>query len=431
MSIRDFGTYDVVVAGGGPAGVCAAVAAARHGAQVLLLEMTGMFGGMATAGLVPGWCGFTDGERFAHTGLAKEILDRLHREMGLSVNDDIRNLGPIDAEAMKRALDRLVLEAGIDFLFFTTVADVELSPAGERQHVDAVVFASKQGLWRVKASAFIDATGDADLCALAGASCAFGDETGDIQPSSLCFTMERADGQNAPDGWKQQVIDSARWPLVQDDFWYPGRRVNGGHLWGVDARDVRSMTRAMTDGRELVRQLADAFRTFLPGSREAAVTQTAPLIGIRESRRVAGEFTLTEPDYRARRHFPDDIAVNTFFIDIHPSLRQRRLEREGKWSWEEEKRKARYAPGESHGIPFRCLIPKGFVNLLAPGRAISCDRAIQSAVRVMPPCMSMGEAAGIAAAQWLGADASVAAAGFAALDAARLREAIRAAGGTV
>lgn len=386
--------YDVLVAGGGPAGVCAAVAAARAGARTLLVEATGMLGGMATAGLVPGWCGFHDGEKFIHRGLAREILDGLHVYAGRMPSDDIKAMGGIDPEAMKIVLDGLAMGSGLDLLFFTTMAGVATAPGGV---VKEAVIANKDGLSAVRARLFIDCTGDADLCHFAGARTVKGDKDGDMQPASLCMVMGGVSTEGAPADFRQIIIDDPDFPLIKDSFFYPGFRMNSGHLWDIDGADVRSVTQGMIDGRLEAKQFRDAFRKHLPASRHAELIQTASLLGVRESRRIVGEYVLSVGDYHTRRRFKDEISLNSFFIDIHPSWANRLRERKGEWSWEKEKRDSDYSKGEFHGIPYGCLLPQGLKNVIVAGRSVSADREAHSAIRVMPPCMTMGQAAGAAA----------------------------------
>ncbi len=393
--IKEIDGYDVLVAGGGPSGFCAAVEAARSGAKVLLVEATGMLGGMATAGLVPGWCGFHDGEKFIHRGLAKEILDGLRLYAGKSPSDDIKDQGSIDPEAMKIIMDRIATDSGLDLLFFTTLVGVELAKGGI---VKEAIIANKDGLSVVKAKLFIDCTGDADLCHFAGAKTVKGDKDGDMQPVSLCMVMGGTSKEGAPDNFRQLIIDDPEFPLIKDDFFYPGFRMNSGHLWGVDGSDARSVTKAMIDGRLEAKQFRDAFRKHLPASGTAELIQTATLLGVRETRRIVGEYVLCFEDFHARRRFEDDISFNSFFIDIHPSWANRLRERKGEWNWAKEKIDSRYLKGEFHGIPYRSLLPQGLKNVIVAGRSVSSDREVQSAIRVMPPCMTMGQAAGAAAA---------------------------------
>ncbi len=387
--------YDILVAGGGPAGFCAAVAAARSGAKTLLIETTGCLGGMASAGLVPGWCGFADGEKLIHRGIAKELLDALRLYEGKKPSDDIKDLGGIDAEAIKISMDSIAAKSEVDVLFFTTLSGVETGKGGV---VKAALIANKNGIFAVKAKLFIDCTGDADLCVFAGAKSVKGDKDGDMQPVSLCMVMGGTSAEGAPEGFRDLMIDDPEFPRIKDSFFWPGFRINGGHLWGVDGSDVKSVSKAMAEGRVLAREFRDAFRKYLPNAEGAELVASASLLGVRETRRIVGEYTLSVDDYWARRRFKDEISHNSFFIDIHPSWANRLRERKGEWDWEKEKRDSMYAKGEFQGIPYRCLLPQGLKNVIDAGRSVSSDRESQSAIRVMPPCMSMGQAAGTAAA---------------------------------
>ncbi len=393
--IKELNGYDILVAGGGPSGFCAAVEAARSGAKTLLVEATGMLGGMATAGLVPGWCGFHDGEKYIHRGLAREILDALRVYEGKTPSDDIKNMGRIDPEAMKIIMDRIATDCGVDLLFFTTMSGIETAPDGM---VKEAIIANKDGLSAVSAKLFIDCTGDADLCHFAGAKTVKGDKDGDMQPVSLCMVMGGVSTQDAPANYKRSIIDDPEFPLIKDDFFSAGFRMNSGHLWGVDGADARSVTKAMIDGRLEAKQFRDAFRKYLPASGNAELIQTASLLGVRETRRIVGEYVLSVDDYYARKRFKDEISLNCFFIDIHPSWVNRLRERKGEWTWKQEKEDSIYRKGEFHGIPYRCLLPQGLKNVIVAGRSVSADRETQSSIRVMPPCMTMGQAAGAAAA---------------------------------
>ncbi len=419
--IMELDGYDILVAGGGPSGFCAAVEAARSGAKVLLVEATGMLGGMATAGLVPGWCGFHDGEKYIHRGLAEEILHSLQSYAGKEPSDDIRDMGGIDPEAMKIIMDGIATTSGLDLLFFTTVVGVEMTGGGI---VKDAIIANKDGLSAVKAKLFIDCTGDADLCHFAGAVTVKGDKSRDMQPVSLCIVMSGVSDEGAPADFKRRIIDDPEFPLIKDDFFYAGFRMNSGHIWDVDGSDVRSVTKAMINGRIEAKQFRDAFRKHLPSSANAELIQTASLLGVRETRRIVGEYVLSYEDYRARRRFKDEISLNSFIIDIHPSWANRLREQRGEWSWEKEQFDSRYAKGEFHGIPYGSLLPQGLKNVIVAGRSVSSDREVQSAIRVMPPCMTMGQAAGAAAVLLMKQCAD----DFRRVDTGALREKLRVAG---
>jgi FAD dependent oxidoreductase len=404
-------SWDVIVVGGGPAGCAAGAAAAREGARVLLIEASGVLGGMGTSGLVPAWCPFTDNENFIHHGIARHVFETCSAGMD-HVRGKLHGWLPLDPERLKRIYDSLLTDAGATVQFGTMLTSVEMNESGA---VDAIITASKSGLKALSAKVYIDCTGDADLCAWAGAEVVSGDASGEVMPSTLCFILSNVDtvafdkGQryagngSQPGSPMPDILNSGKYPEIKDlhlccNIIGPGTvGCNAGHLWDVDSTDPASVSRAMMEGR----RIADAFRRALaefdPASfADAYLAATAPAMGIRESRRIVGDYTLTLDDYMARRSFTDEIARNCYIIDIHTAKNEIERNRQGHDVVSE--RFDDYRPGESHGIPYRTLTPKGIPNLLTAGRAISCDRTVQGSTRVMPVCLSLGEAAGIATA---------------------------------
>ena len=172
---------------------------------------------------------------------------------------------------------------------------------------------------------------------------------------------------------------------------------NAGHIAGVVATDPVSLSRAYAEGRRYAQEMAKALAEYYPEAfGDTYVMQTAPLMGIRESRRIVGDYTLTADDYLNRASFPDEISRNCYYLDLH---RTKKEEEELKSKPADPRNtQSRYGRGESHGIPYRCLVPRGFSNLLVAGRIISCDRRMLGSIRVMPNCLTTGEAAGLAAA---------------------------------
>ncbi len=408
-------SWDVIVVGGGPAGCTAATAAAREGARTLLIEATGCLGGMGTAGLVPAWCPFSDEEQVIYRGLAERVFRETVAGMP-HANPEQVDWVAIDPERLKRVYDDMVLGAGAKILFHTALCAVEMDEAGA---VDAIVVSNKAGLSALKASVYVDCTGDADLAAWAGAEFAQGDESGDLQPASHCFILSNIDTyahENVyrarrfdSDNAAARIAESDEFPLVKDKHLIskligPGTvGLNAGHLWDVDNTDPWSVSKALPDGRRLARQIRDGLAKHAPESfGNAFLAATGSLMGIRETRRIVGDYVLDFEDYVARRSFPDEICRNSYYIDVHRSVKETELERKGELDLDD--RKASYEPGESHGVPYRCLTPKGLPNVLVAGRAISCDRPVQGSVRVMPVCLAMGEAAGIAAKLAAGAE---------------------------
>jgi hypothetical protein len=397
-------SWDVIVAGGGPAGCTAAAAAAREGARTLLVEATGALGGMGTSGLIPAWCPFTDKERIIYGGMAESILRACIAGMP-HVAEDHFDWTPIDAELLKRIYDDLVTQHGAAVLFNSFLAGVECDPPG---HVDAILIANKAGITAFRARVYVDATGDADLAAWAGAEYEKGDETGDLQPATHCFTLTNVDTyayehvkgiKYSPHGNAiDDIVASGRYPDIPDhhacnNVVGPGAvGLNAGHIWGVDNTDPFCVSRALMQGRRIARAFCDACAEFCPAAfANAHLTQTATLLGARETRRIIGDYYLTIDDFVNLRSFPDEICRNAYYVDVHHKQSEIGTDAEGGVT------AIHLNAGESHGIPYRCLTPRGLANVLVAGRSISTDRDVQGSTRVMPVCLCVGEAAGLAA----------------------------------
>lgn len=435
-------SFEVIVVGGGPAGCAAATAAAREGARALLVEATGALGGMGTSGLVPWWCGFHDGEKIIARGLAERILHACrdgtpHLKKAMR-NNPLRTPA-IDPELLKRIYDDLVAEAGADILFHTQLCAVEKSGDGG---VDTLIFSSKAGLSAFRAKVYVDCTGDADLAAWAGASFQKGDETGHMQPATHCFVITNVDEYaletgprvhfDDPEGPIHKAVRSERYPLIVELHACsirigPGTvGFNTGHVFDVDNTDPRSVSRALVRGRRMAAQYRDALAEYLPAFANSFLAATGSLLGARETRRVVGDYVLTIDDYDARRSFPDEVCRNAYGIDVHFSeeaalaLARKSIEEVRQ---EYVKLTRHYRKGESLGVPYRCLAPKGLGNVLVAGRCISTDRQVNGSVRIMACCLNTGEAAGIAAAMATAGDSDVHA-----VDTAELRRRLKAHG---
>jgi hypothetical protein len=405
MAARNLDTMadaEVVVCGGGPAGIAAAVAAARIGRSVILIEQTGCLGGLGTAGMVPVFCPATDGERVLAAGICQEVMDELARRMGVEVN---YNWFPFDYEVLKALYDDIVLEAGVRLFLATTLADTIV----EDGRVRAVVAANRAGLQAITGTVFIDVTGDGNVSAWAGAEWELGGDRGELMGPTLCATFSNVDwaryhaaaktGQDARSIWLR-MMDEGQAPVPEYHFVGafragPTRTGNNlGHTYGVNGIDEESLTRGYVEGRKLARVYLGFYREHVPGFENAELSATAALLGVRETRRIVGEYVLTGDDYRARATFDDEIGRFAYPVDIHSATTDPAAQKHV----EEELRATQLGKGESYGIPYRSLLVKGFANLLVAGRCMSTDRQVQSSIRVMPGCFITGQAAGVGAA---------------------------------
>lgn len=385
--------WDVIVIGGGPAGCTAAISAAREGAKTLLIEGMGQLGGMGTLGLVPAWCPFSDGEKTIYRGLAEKIFNESKKGVPHEKKDNLHWV-KINPEYLMSVYDKMVVDSGAKVLFFSHLAAVEKSA---NDTVDSIIIANKSGLVAFKAKVYVDATGDGDLAAWAGAPFKQGDDKGLVQNSTLCFSFANVDTYNYINGPRlhndnpnapvHQAIKSGKYPLLarhfNDNLIGPGVvSLNAGHIVNVTSTNPWELSDAMITGRKIAAQYLEAMQEFQPKTFGGAfLNRTASLLGVRESRRIEGDYMLTADDWMARRSFDDEIGRNCYYIDVHKSGHGAKF----------------YGKGESHGIPYRCLTPKGLKNVITAGRCISVDEEAYGSLRVMPPCLVTGEAAGMAA----------------------------------
>jgi len=397
--------YEVIVCGGGPAGCAAAAAAAREGARTLLLESSGMLGGMATGGMVNAFTPMTDEVNILYGGIAKKVIAAARDFLKITLKKPWGWV-PIDYENLKVVYDDLVTGAGAQVLFHSQVCGVEMK---DDRNIDVVLVANKSGLTAYRARVFIDCTGDADLYAWAGQEYAKGNENGDLQGTSLCFAIagihdEAFRTMNDPwydgTGYKNRallnhIMREGKY-RIENDHWVPQRvapgiyHFNAGHVFGVDSTKPETVTRGIMEGRKLARTFHDAFSEYAPEAfGDSYLMATAPTLGIRESRIIQGDYTFTVEDYLARRSFPDEIYRGKYNIDVHEETKDATHNTEIEYE--------HYGPGESYGVPYRCLCPRGLDNVLVAGRTICSDRISNGSLRIMPSCLSAGEAAGIAA----------------------------------
>ena len=412
--------YDLVVAGGGPAGAAAAICAGRLGAKVLLVESTGCMGGMGTSGLVTAFDPMADGTRMLVGGFMRELVETLYKRGYMSPGIDpdswrkkFHTWSPFKVEGLKLMLDELALEAGVEVRYFTRVIDVECPV--ESKSVQGVVLTNIEGYRYVKAKTFIDATGDAILADLCGIPCwEAGRDTERIMPSTLASLFTGIDWEERNAGRRQHGSEEATFlpqaladgHFTQHDRHLPGMSkvghqvgyLNGGHMFNLDALRCRDLSDGVMWGRKLAAEYMEFYRKYVPGFAAVEHVTTASLIGVRESRRVQGEYQLCLDDYLSRREVPDQIGVFNKFVDVHPYDTS-----DEQWHrFNDERNKTMILnQGECFGIPYSILVPKGWTNLWVAGRCACTDVKVHGSVRVQPAASMMGQAAGTAAVQSL------------------------------
>jgi len=404
--------YDLVVAGGGPAGTAAAVSAARLGANVLLVEATGCLGGMGTSGLVTAFDPMADGNRMLVGGLMREIVTAMHARgfLGPQVTEDYfgRRFNcwtPFRVEGYKLVLDELAAAAKVEVRYFTRVIEADASQG----RLNGVILQNVEGLRYVRARAFVDATGDASLAALCGVPCReAGRDTPNIMPPTLCAQLGGIDWSRAKKANQQALVERA---IREGQFTYKDRHVpglfqvgettgmlNAGHVFRMNAVRCDSLSEGMARGRRLVQEYLAFYRKYVPGCEQAELVTTGSLMGVRESRRIVGEYELTYDDYIAQRQFPDQIGLYNAPVDIHVYDDS---EAEYQRYHQEFTRTGRLQAGQCFGIPYGILVPRAWQNLWVAGRCNSSDVRAHGAIRVQPACAMMGQAAGTAAVQAL------------------------------
>lgn len=417
---------DVLVVGGGPAGLCAAIASARSGARTVLVEKFGFCGGMATAGLVAPFmtCYDSGGEEMLIRGLFAEIVDRLVASGGAIhpfecdapscftsyITKGHKRVTPFKAESLKLLADEMLTEAGVTVLYHTDFADTEIKD----EKITRVILHKKEGLCAAAAKIVIDCTGDADVAAAAGVPYYVGNPaTGKIQPATMFFRICNVDSRKVDldieankdnfyrkDGvnyrsmhwWVEKARQSGDWDLdrvsiglfrgVDEDEW----SINTSRIMGIDGTSSESLTIGEMEGRRQVKKIFDFLVKYVPGCEKAKLIQTGSTLGIRETRHVRGIRTLTIDDILQCRVPEDSVMIAANSVDIHGKFGPRSNEY------------ITLPEGKYYGIPYGSLVPVGMKNLLVAGRCISAESDAAGAIRVMPPCMGLGQAAGTAAA---------------------------------
>ena len=411
---------DVVVCGGGCAGVMAAIASARNGARTVLLEKTSCVGGTAANGLVGPFmtCYDPKGETQIIKGIFDEMVRRMEKKGGAihpsrtgqvsSYGCYIRlrhnNLTPFHPEVLKMVMLEMLLEAGVRLHLGVTVLDVEQE--GNRIH--SVVAFDGNGLVKIGGEVFIDCTGDGYVSLKAGVPCEMEDEKTGLQPMTLFFWIYNADDKRIEEYLSQdeenrylpyhKLIEEARekgkfpinrnkiglYHMPEEGQW----RLNTTRIQGLSPVEERSMTEAYIEGMRQVEFLMDFFKT-LPGLEHARIAQSGACVGIRESRRIRGHYILTERDLVENTKFEDTIALCSYPVDLHPSS--------GSATGTSYK-KERTDVADVYEIPYRIMLPQGTENLMTAGRCVSATHEALGAIRIMPAVFAMAQAAGTAAA---------------------------------
>src|SRR6195256_33496 len=401
-----YGEYEVAVLGGGPAGIAAAVAAARAGRRTLLIERYGFLGGMGTAAGVTNFCGLhanVHGEMHRVVqGIASELLARIDRLGGLNAPHLI--LGKIlaqayDTAAYKIAADDLLESRGVDILFHALGAGVVMH---DERRINVLMVETKAGRQAVRADIFIDCSGDGDLAAWAGARFEVGDINGHMLYPSMMFRLNGIDPERAGDAWRTipalmeqaEAAGTHKFPrkgaIVRPQKSGIEWRVNFTQLAREDGSagnglEPGQMTRGEIEGRRPAIQAVECLRT-VPGFEKSYIVDLPPQLGIRETRRVVGGYMLSGEDVLGCASFEDSIGVNGWPMEQHVA---------GDVVF-------KFPPiPESRGfneLPYRMLVPESVDNLLMAGRCASMTHEGQSAARVSGACFAMGEAAGLAAA---------------------------------
>lgn len=412
--------YDVIVLGGGPAGVAAALAAARRGAKTLLVERYGFCGGMATAGLVNPWAGHAwhdhvdeQGGRRASLigGIFKEVALKLHE--GEGYGSELSD-SAFDEELLKRVYDALLLEAGVTVRYHSYVTAVRMEGA----RLAAITMASKGGSETFGARNFVDASGDADLAALAGCEFTVG-RPGDglMQAMTVSFRMANVDKRAMLATGSLRKARALVEPYFQKalaagDLHYPYRNFihfydyprpgvlhfNMTRINQVSGLSAEDLSAAEMEGRRQAYVMGDWLRSAVPWFAEAYVEKIACQVGVRETRHIHGRHTMTREDIVQARKFADGITRSRYFIDIHnPAGAKDVHQLEGA----KGRVKVGFGPpeGDYYEVPFRSLTPVDCPNLLVACRALSATHEAAAAVRVMATMHGIGEAAGIAAAE--------------------------------
>jgi len=385
---------DILIAGGGPAGCGAAIAASSLGAKVTLIERYGFLGGMATAGLVYPWMTSYAGRKKIIAGVFEKVINKLKKENAFKDGSHFGGLHHcFDPEILKYVLMEMLIERKVEILFHSFISGAKT----KNKKIEGLEVVSKSGKEILLSNLIIDATGDGDVAYYAGADYEKGrKEDGLMQPATLNFRMGGVNVKKMPEreeinklylqAKKEGKIGDPRENLL----WFETLREDQIHfnttrVLGIDGTKRCDLSAAEIEARRQVMELVKFLRKKVPGFENSYLLITAPQIGIRETRRIIGEYILSEADLLQARKPSDAIALGSYGLDIHNP--------KGEGTIIKKLKKGAY-----YGIPYRCLIPKKIEGLIIAGRPISATHAAHSSVRIQPICYATGQAAGSAAA---------------------------------
>ncbi len=410
--------YDLIVAGGGISGVAAAVTAAQKGLKVLLIEQSGMLGGMGTSGLVT----MMMTSRRWFYGFGKKLINKMIAEGNARYveNPPVKGYDyyPFDAEAMKRELDDAVAESGADLLLYTKIVGVKKN----EDNIEALELSGVEGDITVYGNLFVDATGDACLCRFADEKVLYGDANGQIQaPTPAAYyagiDFERYenylstydDGVGVPKiKMMHKLIPMAyeAGDLSMCDLHHPGvfrisessdiGLMNVGHVYGADCSTSAGLTAATLEGRRLAKEYLNFYKKYIPGFENAYLTNTASYLSLRETFRLEGEYVTTFEDKTEYRKFDD--AVMRFDGGAVSDLHASSSDKDAYGNYVKLFSKRESVKSDDYAtLPFRSLRCKNTDNLIVAGRCVSGDRETLGQIRLMGYCAVMGQAAGLAA----------------------------------
>jgi ribulose 1,5-bisphosphate synthetase/thiazole synthase len=411
---------DVLVIGGGSAGFGAAVAAARNGADTIIIDRASMLGGMATAGLVGPFmtCYDDDAKEQIVKGIFDELCIRTEERGGAIHPSKVegmttyssyyvrshRHVTPFSSEILAIVMEDMVQEAGAKILYNVQFCDCIVKDG----QIDYVIVHMKEGMAAIKAKIYIDCTGDADVANYAGVPTWLGDENdGIMQPVTMFFEVGNMDrekfvgelearidklgipGRNCWSWYIEEAKKNGDWTLERNEvgnYEQPikGRwKINTTRIAYIDATKTDDVTKALITGRKQVQEVLAFMKKYIPGCTDIQLLQVASTLGVRETRHIVGKYKLTTDDILNRKHFEDAICTFAYAIDIHNSVG-------GGATFQQV--------NEYYTIPYRCLVPENCGNMLVAGRCISGSSEAAASYRVIPACVATGQAAGTAAA---------------------------------